>query len=118
MMRWFNLRLQTERVVISQRSPLQHINVYSPDSPGTLQRMRNMKNGTSAILFSVNMGTQLAKLIQVPQNHKPQPCLGSFQQQTVFREELIRLDSTLITYIACRKKMALQAIRCETIILF
>lgn len=83
----------------------------------------NVRNGQKATLFNVNWRVQVAKLILVPQDPTFSQvfccsCLGSFHKHKVFLEELILLDSTLITHIACRQKMALQAIRWETIILF
>lgn len=102
------------------------------NSPGSLfcahthtyiHTANNMRNGQRATLFSVNWRVQDAKLILVPQDPTSSlvfccSCLESFHKHKVFLEELILLDSALITHIACRQKMALQAIRWETIILF
>lgn len=89
----------------------------------TQRRTHNMRNGQRATLFSVNWRVQVTKLIRVPQDPTSSPvfccsCLESFHKHKVFLEELILLDSALITHIACGQKMALQAIRWETIILF
>ncbi len=100
------------------------------NSPGSLfcahthiHTVNNMRNGQRATLFNVNWRVQVAKLILVPQDPTCSSvfccsCLESFHKHKVFLEELILLDSALITHIACRQKMALQAIRWETIILF
>lgn len=68
-----------------------------------------MKNGVISDALWANMKTQTTKLIQAQSS--PLSWSGSFSKQTVFLQELIHLDGTLITYIACRKEMALQAIK-------
>ena len=67
--------------------------------------VNNMRNGQRATLFTVNWRVQVAKLILVPQDPTSSPvlgcsCLESFHKHKVFLEELILLDSALITHIA------------------